>query len=157
MASLVTPAVGRSSDVHTEQKNPLMQVAEDSAGRKWVYMKGITSVVEGSAVTYDELGVTALLAANAIGPVAFAGAAIDANTKYGWFCVFAPVGVPARIAANSADNSKVGRETSDGVVGDGRATGDEIYNCFQRGGAVTSAALGTVQCFYPYVDDANGA
>lgn len=153
--SLASPAVGRTDDIHDSARNTVGRVVNDVDGRKWIYLAGVASCVEGSVVTYDELGVTALIAANAIGPVAVAGAAIVAN-KYGWFCIFAPQGVTGRIAASSAVDTRVGREGADGVVGDGRTAGDEIYNMVSRT-ATTTAAAGTLQFAYPFVDDANGA
>lgn len=128
---------------------------KDSAGRVWKYLKGITNLVAYDAVTYDEAGVTALLAANAKGPVAFAGAATDANTKFGWFCVKGD-SVSANMAASSSDNTLVGREGADGKVGDGRAAGDEILNCIARSATPTSGP-GVVQINYPFVNDATGA
>jgi hypothetical protein len=150
------PVVGSTDEIHDSAKNPVGLTARDTEGRLWVYLKGVASVVEGSWVTYDEAGVTALLAANAKGPVAVAGAAIVAN-KYGWFCVFAPSGVSAMVAANSADNTQIGREGADGVAGDGRAAGDQIYNCWSRGATSGAAALTSVQIMFPFVDDAYGS
>jgi hypothetical protein len=148
--------VGNTDAVHDSALNPVGLTARDIDGRVWVYMKGVASCVEGSWVTYDEAGVTTLLAANAKGPVAVAGAAIVAN-KYGWFCVSAPCGVSAMLAANCADNVLIGREGADGVAGDGRAAGDEIYNAISRGSTAGASALTTVQINHPFVDDANGA
>lgn len=155
MAKFSSPAVGASSDVHTTQQNPLGQRAFDTEGREWVYLKGVASTVAGAWVTYDEASVTALLAANAIGPVAVAGAATLAS-QFGWYCIDAPVGVSALLAANCADNAKIGRETADGTAGDGRAAGDEIYGAISRGATAGAAALTTVQIYRPFVDDANG-
>lgn len=156
MAIFIDPAIGASSDVHTVQQNAIGMVARATDGSEWVYLKGVASTVAGSWVTFDEAGVTALLATNAKGPVAVAGAANVANT-FGWYCRRAPAGVSARIAANTADNSLLGRETADGDAGDGRAAGDEIYNAICRGAVGGAAALATVQIFDPFVDDANGA
>lgn len=143
-----------SANVDAVQKFRFGTEIKDAAGNAWVYLKGITSLVAYDAVTYDEVGVTALLAANAKGPVAFAGATVDAATKFGWFGVKGKF--TCNMVANSADNTLIGRETTDGKVGDGRAAGDEIYNCMARS-ATTSAATGTVQIAYPFVDDSKGA
>ena len=91
----------------TVATNKIGTIAVDTEGRTWTYMAGVANVVEGSWVTFDEAGVTTLLAANAIGPVAVAGAALVAST-YGWFCRRAPKGVTARLAANCADNARGG-------------------------------------------------
>lgn len=151
------PVVGGLTDVHTTQSNPLLAECKDELGGEYVYLKGVSSLVAGDAVTYDELGVTTLLAANAIGPVAIAMATVDANTKFGWFCVKSPYGgVSANLVANSADNVGLGRETTNGKLGDGRAAGDMIANAVARG-ATTGAAAALIQINRPYVDDFVGA
>lgn len=152
MATFRDGAVGDSTEIHTVQKNPIGASARGTDGSIWLYLKGVASTVAGSWVTYDELGVTALVAANAIGPVAVAGAAVVAN-QFGWYCVSAPAGVLARVAANSADNAKLGREGADGDAGDGFAAGDQIRNAVARGATGGAAALVTVQIHYPYVND----
>lgn len=155
-SGLLSVTAGTTATIDTAAKHSVGQIAVDQAGRLWVYMQGVASCLEGSFVTYDEAGVTTLLAANAKGPVAVAGAALVAAT-YGWFCVFATAGVQARLAANCADNALIGRETTDGLAGDGRAAGDEIYNAITRGSTAGAAALAAVQIMFPHVDDANGA
>lgn len=148
------PVVGAPGEVHTTQSNALMTTAVDENGYEYIYLKGVSSLVSGDAVTFDEAGVTALLVANAIGPVAIATATVDANTKFGWFGRKGTF--TANLVANSSDNQDVGRETTDGKLGDGRGAGDSIANCVARG-ATTSAGTAPVQIYYPYVDDFQGA
>lgn len=153
-----SPAASHSSTtvVDTEQKITLGTRHRDKNGNEYVYLKGVASTLAGSWVTYDETWATALLAANAVGPVAVAQAAVDATSEYGWYCIYGTTS--ALLAANCADNSAIlGRETSDGYAGDGRATGDQIYGAVSRGSTAGAAALTTVQVFYPFVNDANGA
>jgi hypothetical protein len=147
--------VGDTDAVHDSALNPVGTPSWDAAGNEYVYLQGVASCVKGSWVTFDEAGATALLAANAKGPVAVAMAAIVAN-KYGWFARRA-INVQAMLAANCADNALIGRESSDGVAGDGRAAGDEIYNAITRGSTSGAAALTAVQITYPFVTDANGS
>lgn len=144
------------SEVHSTQKFRLGTRVKTrfNGGDEFVYLKGVSSLVSGDAVTYDEAGVTALLAANAIGPVAFACGTVDSSSKYGWFQIYGKA--TCNMVANSADNATVGRETTDGKVGDGRAAGDEILNCVARS-ATTSAGTGYVQINYPYVNDKTGS
>lgn len=149
----VMGTVGASDEVHTTQKNPINCHAEDAQGNEYIYLVGVASTIAGSVVTFDEAGVTTLLAANAKGPVAVAQAATVAST-WGWYMVRGSCSVD--VVANSADNATMGRETTDGKVGDGRAAGDQIANFFARG-ATTAAALATCQFCYPYVDDFIGA
>jgi hypothetical protein len=155
--SRLEATIGLLTDVDTSARNPVGTRAAgvDDFGNtaEFIYLKGIGSTIAGSVVTFDEAGVTALIAANAKGPVAIAMAATVANT-WGWYCVQGTV--KADVVANSADNSTIGRETTDGKVGDGRAAGDEIANAFQRE-ATTSAALAYVQIDHPFVNDFLGA
>jgi hypothetical protein len=149
---------GRLSDVDTTARHALgfRCYGTDDLGNtaEYIYLKGVASTIVGSVVTYDELGVTTLIAANAQGPVAIAMGIVDATTKFGWYCIQGTV--KADVVANSADNSMVGRETTNGKVGDGRAAGDQIANCFQRE-ATTAAALAYLQIDHPFVDDFMGA
>jgi hypothetical protein len=156
MAFFVGPevVVGAPGDIHTSALNSVGTTARGSDRNVYIYLKGVASTVAGSWVTYDEAGVTALLAANAKGPVAVASAATVANT-YGWYCIF---GTPnALIAANCADNVCIGRETSDGTAGDGRAAGDEIIGAITRGSTSGSPALTPVQISSPLVNDITGS
>lgn len=142
--------------VDTTQKVPLCTRMRGADGfSEFIYLKGVASTLAGSWVTYDETGTTALLAANAKGPVAVATAAIDSTSEYGWYCIFGTCS--ALLAANCADNAALGRETTDGYAGDGKATGDEIVGAISRGSTSGSAALATVQLNYPYATDAVGA
>ncbi len=140
--------------VDSSKKYRIGTERKDQLGNVWKYLKGVSSLVAYDAVTFDELGVTTLLAANAKGPVAFAGGTVDSSSKYGWFGVEGTFTV--NMVANSADNTQIGRETTDGKVGDGRAAGDEINNCWARS-ATTTAGTGTVQCYRPFVNDATGS
>lgn len=157
MAQLVghlMAVAGDTDAIHDSALNPVGSRAADKDGNEYVYMKGVASTLAGSWVTFDEAGVTTLLAANAKGPVAVAMAAIVAG-KYGWYLRSGTAS--ALLAANCADNALIGRETTDGYAGDGRAAGDEIYNAISRGSTAGAAALAAVQIHNPFVDDANGA
>lgn len=142
------------TQIHATKKYRLGTRRRDAANNEYIYLKGVSSLVAYDAVTYDEAGATALLAANAKGPVAFAQAAVDSSSQYGWFMIAGTT--TANLVANSADNATVGRETTDGKVGDGRAAGDQIANCFARS-STTGAATGSLQIMYPFVDDFQGA
>ena len=142
------------TQVHSSKKYRIGTKKKDVAGNEYVYLKGVSSLVAYDAVTFDEAGATTLLAANAIGPVAFAQAAVDSSSKYGWFCIAGSTN--ANIVASSSDNASIGRETTDGKVGDGRAAGDQIIGAVART-ATTTAAVGTVQIWYPSVNDITGS
>lgn len=125
---------------------------------EFIYLQGCAGTIVGSVVTFDHLGQTALIVADASGPVAVAMAIVDAITKYGWYCVkgVVPVDVVANSAAAVAGGKNPGFETAAGKVGDGRAAGDEIHNFFQRV-ATTTAALALCQIDHPYVNNFTGA
>ena len=117
---------------------------------EFIYLKGATSTIVGSVVTFDEAGATALIAANAKGPVAVAMGIVDSSTKGGWYCVQGTV--PTDVVANCADNDTLGRETTDGKVGNGFASGDMIANFFSRA-ATTGAAVINCQIDHGFVSD----
>jgi hypothetical protein len=144
-----------SFTVDAEATNPVGTEARDTNGNEFLYLRGVAGCVAGSVVTFDSTGQTALLAANAKGPVAVAGGPTVAG--YGWFCVKAPLTFPANVAPNCAANALVGREGADGVVGDGRLAGDQIHNFWTRGATGGVGALVPCQFRYPCVDDAYGA
>ena len=157
-ARLTNPTLATRGDlgtVYTEAIVPVGSVSPgiDASGNyaEYVFLKGVASLVVGSWVTYDEAGVTALLAANAVGPVAVATALTDASTKFGWFQIRGQAS--ARLAANCADNAFLGRETADGDAGDGAAAGDVMYGAVSRQSTAGAAAVGTVQILYPSVND----
>lgn len=131
---------------------PVLTRTAGDDGNEYVYLKGVAGTVAGSVVTFNDQGESALLAASAIGPVAVAQAATVKDT-YGWYCIYGLT--DAKVVANSAANTTIGRETSDGSVGDGKSAGDEIIGAIQRK-ATTTAALATIQISYPFVNDKTG-
>lgn len=155
----VPPVVGAPGEVHDTQKNQLLTEAKDNLGATYVYLQGVSSLVSGDAVTFDENGVTTLLAGNAKGPVAVATATVDATTEFGWFLRETGLGGnSANLKANSADNGTLGIETTAGKLGDGRAAGDQAIGVIGRGATSGSDAAATIQMARPpFVDDFQGA
>ncbi len=154
-------AVGQPGDVDTVARNVVGTRArgQDTSGSsaEYIYLIGVASTIAGSVVTFDGAGQTALIVADASGPVAVAtGAVLAAN--WGWYCIqgYVLVDVVASSAAASTSSKNPGRETTDGKVGDGRAAGDEINNFFQRV-ATTGAALALCQIDHPFVNNFTGA
>jgi hypothetical protein len=130
----------------------------DAAGKpaKYIYLYGASGADVGKAVTYDEAGVVAVLAANAKGPVAWSTSAFTATTEAGWYQIGSFGGMTVDAAATSGDNATIGRETTDGLIGDGRAAGDEIIGAFSRGASAGGAQLIQV-VDGPQVNDFQGA
>ena len=140
---------GNTASIDTTVQYPLGTRAWDTDGNEYIYLTGVASTIVGSWVTYDELGVTTLLVANAVGPVAVA---MSINTTYyGWYSISGTV--EAALAANCAANASIGFETTSGYAGDGKAAGDTIYGAFSRDATAGSAAVATCQILYPFVDD----
>ncbi len=148
---------GRPGDVDTVARNVVgtRAMGTDTTGNtaEYIYLLGVASTIVGSVVTFDEAGVTTLLAANAKGPVAVATGITVAST-WGWYGIQGTF--LTDVVANCADNATIGRETTDGKVGDNRAAGDQIANAFSRA-ATTAAAVILCQFDHSYVDDFMGA
>tara|TARA_R100000750_G_C2345987_1_gene96321 strand:+ start:3602 stop:4075 length:474 start_codon:yes stop_codon:yes gene_type:complete len=142
---------GNTTTVDTVQQYPFGTRAFDPDGNEYIYLTGIGSTILGSWVTYDELGITALLVADAIGLVAVAMAIIDSSSKFGWYAISGTA--EAAIAANCAADKAIGFETTSGYAGDGKAAGDTIYGAVSREATSGSADIVTVQISYPSVDD----
>lgn len=92
MAYCVDPsgAVGDSTDVHSTLRNDLGAERLFSDGNRYIYLKGVTSLVDGDAVVFNRSTYTAvrtLSTTPTTGQVAIAQAAVDAATKYGWFLI----------------------------------------------------------------------
>ena len=118
---------------------------------EFVYAKGVASCVVGSAVTIspDDWS-TALLVADAIGPVGVAMAATVAG-EYGWFRVY---GKGVIKAATVADNARVWASGSAGIVDDATQDGDMVHGAtFASADGTPSAGLAEVELWYPYTDD----
>lgn len=140
---------GTPGDIHTLQRNPLGAEAIDDQGNVWIYLAGVASCVEGDWVSFNTTGYVAVrLAANAVGRVAIAPAAILA-ANWGWFMVkgFYPT-------SNSDTVAGAGGLFIDGTAGrvDDQSVAGDFVN-----GAVSTAADTTnklpVNINFPYVTD----
>jgi hypothetical protein len=122
--------------------DPLGNTAE------FIYLQGVASTIAGSVVTFDEAGQTLLIAAGAVGPVAVALGIVTAGL-FGWYGIAGTF--PTDVVANCADNAAIGRETTDGKVGDGAASGNFIFGAVSRA-ATTAAAVVNCQFLYGTVN-----
>ena len=146
-------SVGALTDVDTALRNPLMSVVFDADGGEYIYLTGVASTGLGSWVTYDELGITALLTANAVGPVAVALAATIAST-YGWYCVKSPKSGVTGKCDGIADNKACYIDGTDGRVDDAAVTGDLVLGAYSRG--TDTSNLATFQIDHPFTNDILG-
>lgn len=145
------PAKGAISDVDSTPKYEIGERLMDNQGNQYVYLQGVASTVVGSVVTYDELGVTTLLAANAIGPIAVAMGICTAGL-YGLYLVFGSA--PAK-AGTVADNGNVYATATAGTVDDAVVAGDRVKCALFR--SADAAGLATMQVWFPFMDDAVAA
>jgi hypothetical protein len=124
---------------------------------EFVYLAGVASTAVGSWVTFNrDDGTTALLAANAIGPVAVAMSANDAATKFGWYQITGKaIGL---CLALFADNGNVYATATAGSVDDAVVAGDRVKNA--KGASAIGTPSGSFAEFEidrPFMDDALAA
>ena len=143
-------SAGLVTSVDTVQRNMLGARIQASNGNEYVYLAGGASVVEGAFVTYNTTAyVAVLLAADAVGMVAIAPAAIVA-INWGWFLI---KGFYATARAASAGSvAAAGGVFSSGVAGavdDSSVAGDFVNGVVST--AADTAGIVPVQISYPYV------
>ena len=123
---------------------------------EFIFLKGAASTVVGSWVTYnaDDYSTT-LLAANAIGPVAVATAAIIASTT-GWYQIS---GKAVGLALTGfLDDANVYATATAGSVDDAVVAGDRVKNAKGASAVGTpSAGLAEFEIARPWMDDAVAA
>lgn len=126
-----------------------------SAG-EFIYLKGVASTAVGSWVTYNlDDGSTALLAANAIGPVAVAMSANVAN-QWGWYQIQGKA--VGKALTGFLDNANVYATATAGSVDDAVVAGDRVKNVVGASAVDTpSAGLAEFEVARPWMDDALAA
>lgn len=138
-----------TSIVDTTINHPLGTVAKDASGNEYIYLQGVASTAAGSWVTYDEAHLTTLTAANAVGPVAVAMAAIVANS-YGWYQIKGVNTIALAISGGAAAADVALYLTSTaGRVDDVDVAGDLISGTLSR--VAESSGIIGVQLNYPFV------
>lgn len=148
-----TQAIASNS---TTQQHPLgsIVVADDPTygSGEFIYLKGVASTAVGSWVTFNrDDGSTALLAANAIGPVAVAMSACVAN-EYGWYQISGKaVGL---CLTGFADNANVYATATAGSVDDAVVAGDRVKSA-KGASAIGTPAAGQAEFEIdrPFMDD----
>lgn len=102
---------------------------------EFIYLQGVASTVVGSFVTYSQDdNSTALLVANAIGPVA-TSMSINVASSYGWYQIFGKA--VGKGLASLADNANIYGTATAGSVDDAIVAGDRVQM------AKTASALDT--------------
>lgn len=119
---------------------------------EFIYLTGVASTAIGSFVTFNQDdNTTALLAANAIGPVAVAMSA-NVASQYGWYQIYGKaVGL---VLASFADNANVYATATPGSVDDAVVAGDRVKNCKGASAIGTpSGSFAEMEIGYPVMDD----
>ena len=148
------------TDTDTVAKLPLgtrIKANDPTYGEgEFIYLKGVASTAIGSWVTYNvDDNSTALLAANAIGPVGIAMAA-NVASQYGWYQIYGKaIGL---CLSGYLDNALVYATATAGSIDDTVVAGDRVKQ------AIGASAIGTpsgsfaeFEIEYPWMDDATAA
>lgn len=122
-------------------------------GGEFIYLQGVASTAVGSWVTYNpDNYTTALLAANAIGPVAVAMSA-NVDSQFGWYQI---QGKAIGLAlAGFVDNANVYGTATPGSVDDAIVAGDRVQ--LAKGASalgVPSGSFAEFEIARPFVNDA---
>tara|TARA_R110000765_G_C18654156_1_gene575932 strand:+ start:119 stop:610 length:492 start_codon:yes stop_codon:yes gene_type:complete len=119
---------------------------------EFIYLKGVASTVVGSFVTYNLKDcTTALLAANAIGPVAVS-MSINVASSYGWYQISGTAVGKAK--TGFADNAAVYGTSTAGSIDDAVVAGDRVHNA--KGASALddpSTGLAKFELNRPHTDD----
>ena len=119
---------------------------------EFIYLHGVASTEVGSWVTFNQDdNTTALLAANAIGPVAVAMSANVAN-QHGWYQIYGKA--VGKALAGLVDNANVYATATAGSVDDAVVAGDRVKSAKGASAVGTpSAGLAEFEIQYPLMDD----
>lgn len=123
---------------------------------EFIYLKGVASTAVGSWVTYNaDDNSTALLAADAIGPVAVAMSASVAS-EYGWYQISGKA--VGKALASYADNGLVYATATAGSIDDAVVAGDRVKLAKGASAVGTpSAGLAEFEIQRPFMDDGTAA
>lgn len=122
--------------------------AVDVNGNEYIYGLGVANTAAGSWVSFDEVLASTLLAANAVGRVGIAMAAIVAS-KYGWYQIYGKNTIAA--CDTVADNKPLYIDDTAGRCDDAGVAGDLIFGAYSR--STDSSNVCTVELSYPFVAD----
>jgi hypothetical protein len=159
---IVNPIVGTQpiADTSTTQNNVLgmiVQATDATLGAgTFVYLQGLAATAVGSWVTYNASdNTTALLAANAIGPVATAMSA-NVASQYGWYQIEGKA--VGKALAAYADNGLVFATATAGSIDDAVVAGDRVKLAKGASAVGTpSSGLAYFEIQRPFMDDATAA
>lgn len=134
--------------LHTSKRYRLGTEKKDPNGNVYVYLKGVASTAVGSWVSFDELFVTTLLVANALGRVGISQSANTAATTFGWYLIEGSG--TGLCLASYADNAKVWCTSTAGSVDDADVAVDLVDGAIGRSTRDTTTGLATFQLMRPF-------
>jgi hypothetical protein len=152
--------IGDTSTTQNQVLGTIVQavdVASTAYGAgEFVYLLGVASTVLGSFVTYNaDDNSTALLAANAIGPVAVA-MSINVASQYGWYQISGKA--VGKALTGYADNALVFATATAGSIDDAVVAGDRVKLAKGASAVGTpSTGLAEFEIQRPFMDDATAA
>ena len=144
------------ADTSTTQKHRLgfrVKCHDATYGEgEFIYLQGVASTAVGSWVTFNlDDGTTALLAANAIGPVAIAMSA-NVASQYGWYQIYGKA--VGKALTGFVDNANAYATATAGSVDDAVDAGDLVKNAKGASAVDTpSSGLAEFEIQYPFMDD----
>ncbi len=151
--SLLGQAVADNSTTQAHKLGTIMRCHDvDYGAGEFIYLAGVASTAVGSVVTYNmDDGSTALLAANAIGPVAVAMSASVAS-EYGWYQIQGKA--VGTVLASFADNANCYATATAGSIDDAVVAGDRVKGMKGASAIGTpSAGLAELEIHRPFMDD----
>lgn len=146
-------AIAVTDTVQNHKLGTIVRAEDPTYGAgEFIYLKGVASTVVGSWVTYSlDDGSTALLAANAIDPVAVAMSANVAN-QYGWYQISGKA--IGKALTGFLDNANVYATATAGSVDDAVVAGDRVKLAKGASAVDTpSAGLAEFEIARPFMDD----
>lgn len=147
-------------EISTTQKHKLGEIVraehETYGAGEFIYLLGVASTAVGSWVTYAmDDGSTALLAADAIGPVGVAMAA-NVASSYGWYQIQGKA--VGKALTGYADNGLVYATATAGSIDDAVVAGDRVKRAKGASAVGTpSTGLAEFEIDRPFMDDATAA
>ena len=155
--SLIGQPIADTSTIARHALGTIIRAKDPTYGAgEFIYLKGVASTAVGSWVTYTtDDGGTALLAANAIGPVAIAMSA-NVASQYGWYQIQGKaIGL---CLAGFLDNANVYATATAGSVDDAVVAGDRVKNATGASAiGVPSGSVAEFEIARPWMDDAVAA
>ena len=153
---IMNPIAGMQNigDTSTTQNQVLGTVVQAKDVASTAY--GVASTVVGSFVTFNQDdNSTALLAANAIGPVAVA-MSINVASQYGWYQISGKA--VGKCLSGYADNGLVYATATAGSIDDAVVSGDRVKLALGASAIGTpSSGLAEFEIQRPFMDDGSAA